>query len=97
MHVVNEDFEDNKILECALAAGADIIVSGDKHSSSNFANLEKPKYLRPESFSIASKEVSRAPIRLFDQMSLVAIIKIVANEYAEITHPNAETVAPMST
>jgi len=29
--VVNEDTEDNKILECALAAGAEIIVSGDKH------------------------------------------------------------------
>ena len=29
--VVNEDTEDNKILQCALAAGAEIIVSGDKH------------------------------------------------------------------
>jgi hypothetical protein len=31
LHVIDEDVEDNKILECALAAGADIIVSGDKH------------------------------------------------------------------
>jgi putative PIN family toxin of toxin-antitoxin system len=31
LHVVNEDAEDNKILECALAAKADLIVSGDKH------------------------------------------------------------------
>lgn len=31
LYVINEDVEDNKILECALAAKADIIVSGDKH------------------------------------------------------------------
>lgn len=31
LHVIEEDFEDNKILECGLAAGADIIVAGDRH------------------------------------------------------------------
>jgi hypothetical protein len=31
LSVINEDDEDNKILECALASGADIIVSGDRH------------------------------------------------------------------
>jgi len=31
LHIIEEDAEDNKILECALASGADIIVSGDKH------------------------------------------------------------------
>ena len=31
LQIIEEDTEDNKILECALAAGADIIVSGDKH------------------------------------------------------------------
>lgn len=31
LHVLNEDADDNKILECALAAEADVIVSGDKH------------------------------------------------------------------
>jgi putative PIN family toxin of toxin-antitoxin system len=31
LHVINDDAEDNKIIECALAARADIIVSGDKH------------------------------------------------------------------
>ena len=31
LQVIKEDTEDNKILECALAAGADIIVSGDRH------------------------------------------------------------------
>jgi uncharacterized protein len=31
LHVIDEDAEDNKILECALASKVDIIVSGDKH------------------------------------------------------------------
>jgi putative PIN family toxin of toxin-antitoxin system len=31
LHIINEDEEDNKILECALAARADIILSGDQH------------------------------------------------------------------
>jgi putative PIN family toxin of toxin-antitoxin system len=31
LHVIEEDEEDNKILECALAFGADIIVTGDQH------------------------------------------------------------------
>lgn len=31
LHIIEEDGEDNKILECALASRADIIVSGDKH------------------------------------------------------------------
>jgi uncharacterized protein len=31
VEVVKEDPDDNRILECALAAGADIIVSGDGH------------------------------------------------------------------
>ena len=29
--VVGEDEADNRILECALAAGADVIVTGDRH------------------------------------------------------------------
>jgi predicted nucleic acid-binding protein len=29
--VVKADPSDNKFLECAVAAGADVIVSGDKH------------------------------------------------------------------
>ena len=29
--LLEEDPADNRILECALAAGADVIVSGDKH------------------------------------------------------------------
>jgi predicted nucleic acid-binding protein len=31
VHMINEDAEDNKILECAQASNADIIVSRDKH------------------------------------------------------------------
>ncbi len=31
INVIKTDKEDNKFLECALAAGADYIVSGDKH------------------------------------------------------------------
>jgi putative PIN family toxin of toxin-antitoxin system len=31
LQILTEDREDNKILECALASNADIIVSGDKH------------------------------------------------------------------
>jgi putative PIN family toxin of toxin-antitoxin system len=31
LQTIVEDAEDNKILECALTSGADIIVSGDKH------------------------------------------------------------------
>jgi putative PIN family toxin of toxin-antitoxin system len=31
LHIIDEDSEDNKILECAFTCGADIIVSGDKH------------------------------------------------------------------
>ena len=31
LHIMKEDAEDNKILECALASKVDIIVTGDKH------------------------------------------------------------------
>lgn len=31
VNAVNEDPDDNRILECALASGADVIVSGDSH------------------------------------------------------------------
>jgi len=31
VHVIHEDEADNRILECALAAGADTIVTGDHH------------------------------------------------------------------
>ncbi|MFA6329665.1 MAG: putative toxin-antitoxin system toxin component, PIN family [Candidatus Micrarchaeia archaeon] len=31
VEIIKEDPDDNKVLECALAAGADFIVSGDNH------------------------------------------------------------------
>jgi putative PIN family toxin of toxin-antitoxin system len=31
LNVIENDPDDNKIIECAVAAGADVIVSGDKH------------------------------------------------------------------
>lgn len=48
LHIINEDEEDNKILECALAARADIIVSGDKHL--NLGCFKKTRILTPREF-----------------------------------------------
>ncbi len=49
LHVINEDEEDNKILECALAARADIIVSGDKHLL-DLGKFKKTRILTPREF-----------------------------------------------
>jgi uncharacterized protein len=49
LHVINDDAEDNKILECALASGANIIVTGDKHLLS-LGNFKKAKILTPREF-----------------------------------------------
>ena len=49
LQVVNEDAEDDKVLECALAAGADIIVSGDKHLL-KLGKYKKTKILTPREF-----------------------------------------------
>ena len=49
LYVVNEDAEDDKILECALAAGADIIVSGDKHLL-KLGKYRKTRILTPREF-----------------------------------------------
>ena len=49
LHVVNEDAEDDKILECALAAGAGIIVSGDKHLL-KLGKFRKTRILTPREF-----------------------------------------------
>jgi uncharacterized protein len=49
LHIINEDAEDNKILECALAAGVDIIVSGDKHLL-KLGKFRKTKILAPAEF-----------------------------------------------
>ena len=49
LHVINENAEDNKVIECALAAGADIIVSGDKHLLS-LGKFRKTRILAPREF-----------------------------------------------
>lgn len=47
--VINEDAEDNKILECALASGADIIVSGDRHLL-KLGKFKKTRIVTPREF-----------------------------------------------
>ena len=49
LHIISEDVEDNKILECALAAGAEIIVSGDKHLLA-LSKFGKARILTPREF-----------------------------------------------
>ncbi len=49
IRVIEEDPEDNKILECALAAGADFIVTGDKHLL-KLGRFKKTKILTPRDF-----------------------------------------------
>jgi putative PIN family toxin of toxin-antitoxin system len=49
LQVVNGDTEDNKILECALAAGAAVIVSGDQHLL-EIGKFKKTKILTPKEF-----------------------------------------------
>lgn len=49
LHAMNEDAEDNKILECALAASADVIVTGDKHLL-ELGKFKKTKILTPREF-----------------------------------------------
>ena len=49
LHVIEEDVEDNKILECALVAGADIIVSGDRHLL-KLGKFRKTRILTPREF-----------------------------------------------
>jgi uncharacterized protein len=56
LNVIEADVEDNKILECAVTAGADIIVSGDKHLL-QLGKFRKTKILTPESFSITSLKI----------------------------------------
>ena len=49
LHVISEDAQDNKILECASAAGVDIIVSGDKHLL-ELGKFKKATILTPREF-----------------------------------------------
>jgi putative PIN family toxin of toxin-antitoxin system len=49
LRVVEDDEEDNKILECALASRADVIVSGDKHLL-GLGKFKKTKIVSPREF-----------------------------------------------
>jgi putative PIN family toxin of toxin-antitoxin system len=49
LHIVEQDAEDNKIIECALTAGVDIIVSGDKHLL-KLGKYRKTTILTPREF-----------------------------------------------
>ncbi len=49
LHIVNTDEADNKILECALAARADVIVSGDRHLL-ELGKFKDTKILTPREF-----------------------------------------------
>ena len=47
--LVKEDSEDNKILECALSAGADYIITGDPHLL-NLKQIKDTKIITPSGF-----------------------------------------------
>jgi putative PIN family toxin of toxin-antitoxin system len=49
LNVIEDDAEDNRILECAVAAGADIIVSGDRHLL-QLGKFRKTRILTPREF-----------------------------------------------
>ncbi|HEY7216616.1 MAG TPA: putative toxin-antitoxin system toxin component, PIN family [Thermoanaerobaculia bacterium] len=47
--IVQDDPDDNRVLECALAGGAEVIVSGDRHLL-DLAEFEKIPILQPRVF-----------------------------------------------
>ncbi len=49
LHIVSEDPEDNKFLECAKQARADYIISNDKHLL-KIKKFGKIEVIRPKSF-----------------------------------------------
>ena len=49
LHIISEDPDDNKILECALEARADIIVTGDNHLL-ELGRFKKTRILTPREF-----------------------------------------------
>ena len=49
LHIIDEDKADNKILECALASRADIIISGDRYLL-KLGKFRKTKILTPKEF-----------------------------------------------
>lgn len=49
VNIIGDDTEDNKILECAISAGAEFVVSGDKHLLT-LKSFEGIKIVTPEEF-----------------------------------------------
>jgi len=49
LRVIEDDVEDNMVLECAVTAGVDIIVSGDKHLL-QLGKFRKTRILSPREF-----------------------------------------------
>jgi hypothetical protein len=49
LQIIADEAEDNKILECALASGADFIASGDKHLV-KLGKYRKTRILTPREF-----------------------------------------------
>jgi putative PIN family toxin of toxin-antitoxin system len=49
LQTVEEDPSDNRILECAIATEAEVIVTGDKHRL-KLGNLKKTRILTPKEF-----------------------------------------------
>ncbi|TLD41754.1 MAG: hypothetical protein JETT_1979 [Candidatus Jettenia ecosi] len=49
VNIIDDDAEDNKILECAISAGAEFVISGDKHLLT-LKSFEGIKIVTPEDF-----------------------------------------------
>ena len=49
VHLIKDDEDDNKILECAVEGGVDYIVSQDRHLL-NIGEFEGIKIVSPEKF-----------------------------------------------
>lgn len=49
LNIVSVDTADNRVFECALAAAADVIISGDKHLL-NLHEFEAVTILTPDAF-----------------------------------------------
>jgi len=60
LSVIRADEPDNRVLECALAAKASIIVSGDSHLR-DLASFEGVRILSPRAFVDAVKDPGSSP------------------------------------
>jgi len=49
INIIIDDPPDNRVLDCAVSAGADFIISGDKHLL-NLQNFKWIEILSPEDF-----------------------------------------------